>query len=194
MHEPVRRGAELGLAHPQTRVDRGTPRGGEVTSEAPDGLGGYAGAALGVLGCHLAHELLHRIESVDVGLGPARTGEALRDDDVRHGREEEGIGAGLDEDMLIGDVGRLGAPRVDNDEPATPLSQALESPLDVGGRHDRAVGDQRVATDDEQEVGAIDVGHGEQQGRAEEQVRQQVLGLLVHTRRGVAIARAQRLE
>ena len=194
MHQPVRRGAELRLAHTETRVDRGTPRSGELTGQSADGLGRHPGAALGVLGCHLAHELLHRSEPVDVRLGPTRMREAFRDDDVRHGREEEGVGAGLDEDMLIGDVGGLGASRVDDDEPAASLAQALESALDVGRGHDRAVGDERVATDDEQEVGAIDVGHREQQGRAEEQVRQQVLGLLVDTRRGVAIAGAQRLE
>ena len=191
MHEPVRRGAELGLANPESCVDSGSSRGGELAREPADGVSGYAGAAFGVLGGDLAHERRHRVDAVDIGVGTAGVGQSLLDDDVRHRREQEGIGARPDEDVLIGDIGGLGATRIHDHETATALPQPLQSTLDVRSGHDRAVGHERVAADHEEEVGAVDIGHRQEQRRAEEQVRQQVLRLLVDARGGIAIAGAE---
>ena len=62
---------------------------------------------------HLGH-------AVDVGRGVTEAHQTLLDHDVDERGEQPHVGARADEEMLVGGVGGLGAPRVDDDDPAAP--------------------------------------------------------------------------
>ena len=192
--EPVGSGAELGLAHAEPRIDRAAPRRREVAGQAADRLGRHTGAHFRHLGRDLPHHVGHDTEAVHERLGTPRSRKALLDEDVRHRGEQEDIGPRTDEDVLISRVRGLGAAGVHHDQSSAPLAQLLEPPLDVGRRHDRSIGDERIATHHEEEVRAVDVGHRQQERRPEEQVREEMLRLLVDTGGRVAIARPDRRE
>jgi hypothetical protein len=84
--------------------------------------------------------------------------------------------------MQIGDRRGLRPPRIHDDEHAAPLPVGAQARAHVGSRHQAAVGDQRVCAENEEEVGAVDVGNGEEPGIAVHQATAHVLRELVHGR------------
>ena len=194
VHEPVGTRAVDRLAHPEPRVHRCSARPREVAGQLPDDVGRHPGRLAHGLGREGRDHRLDGRKAVDIVERASGSRQALGNDHVGHGREQERVGARADEVVGIGDARCLRAARVDDHDPSASFANALEASLDVGRGHDRSVGYQRIAADDEQEVGAIDVGHRQQQRRAEEQITQQMLRLLVDAGRGVALARAQRLQ
>ena len=90
---------------------------------------------------------------------------------VQDGEQEQSIGAGPDEEMLVGQGRRLGPSRVDHDQLATALSQLLVATFDPGSGHDAAIGRQRVGSDDDHELGALQIRDGKEQLVAEHEVR-----------------------
>ena len=77
--------------------------------------------------------------------------EAFGEDDVHHGQGEQGIGAGVDGEVLVGECGGAGAVGVDDDE-ACPLTASL---LDEGPEVDVVAVDVGAPGDDEAGVGEI---------------------------------------
>src|SRR5690606_41824804 len=69
------------------------------------------------------------------------------------------VAAWIDEVVLVGHGGRFRAPRVDHHQLAASLTQGLEPCADARGRHQAAVGGQRVAAEDEHEAGARSEEH-----------------------------------
>ena len=57
------------------------------------------------------------------------------------------------------------APRVDDDDPAAALADRAQPPAHVGRGHQAAVRDERVGAEDQQVVGAVDVGHRDAERR-----------------------------
>ena len=90
--------------------------------------------------------------------------------------------------VAVGQRGGLGASRVHHHQPAAALPQLLEAPLEARRGHHAAVRDDRVGAEDQQVVGAIDVGHRQQQLVAEHQGRRNVVRQLIDRGRRVAVA------
>ena len=117
--------------------------------------------------------------------------EVLAQQHVHQRQQQRGVAAGPDEQVLVGDLRRLGAAWVDHDHPAAPLVQRTHPVREVGHGHEGPVGGHRVGTDDEEEVGAVDVGHREQQLVAEHLPGQELVRDLVHRRGAEPVAGAQ---
>lgn len=93
---------------------------------------------------------------------------------------QEGIGAGADEQVLIGEIGGLGATGIYQHHLAPARADGLE-PLPNGGRrHDAAVGRRGVGAEDQHEIGAIDVGDGQKELVAEHRERHEHVREVVH--------------
>ncbi len=96
--------------------------------------------------------------------------------------------------MAVGQPRGLGAARVDHHQGAAAPAQLGQPPLDARRGHQAAVGGHRVGAQHQQEVGAVDVGHRQQQLMAEHLERRQVVRQLVDRGGRVAVAGAQRAQ
>jgi hypothetical protein len=96
--------------------------------------------------------------------------------------------------VLAGALGGLAAARVDGDDLAAAALDLLEPPLHVRRGHQAAVGDQRVAAQDEQVLRAIDVRDRDGQAAAEHEGGAHHLGQLVGRAGAVALAGAERAD
>jgi hypothetical protein len=74
-------------------------------------------------------------------------------------QQQQRVGPRADEVVLVGLAGGARAPRVDDDDLAAAGADRPQPPAHVGRREQAAVGGQGVGAEDEQVVGAIDVGH-----------------------------------
>lgn len=111
-------------------------------------------------------------------------GELLLEEYVGERGEQEGVGAGADGDMPVGEAGGPGAAGVDDREGAAATTQRLEPAGEVGGRAEAAVGFERVGAEEQQMVGAVDVRHRDGVRVTEEQSAGDVFGHLVEGARG----------
>ena len=124
----------------------------------------------------------------------AEVGEVLGEQHLGHGHQEVGVGAGADRHPLVGVVGGLGATRVDDDDlPAAGLD-GLEAPGEVGRGAEAAVRRVGVGAEDQQVVGAIEVGHRDEQRVAVEVAARHVLGHLVDGGGREHVGGAERLD
>ena len=88
----------------------------------------------------------------------------------------------------------LRAPRIDDDDPAAAGGDRVQLVLDPRSAHHAAVRDQRVGADDQQQVGAREVGDRHLEGRAVEEVAGREAVADVLRRGGVEVRRAERVE
>ena len=124
----------------------------------------------------------------------ARVGQVLVEQRVHEREEQQRVGARADEVVLVGLARGARAPRVDDDDLAAARADRAQAPAHVGRREQAAVGGQRVGAEDEQVIGAVDVGHGDRRPAAEHERRGHLLGVLVDGAGAVEVARLQRLE
>ena len=96
--------------------------------------------------------------------------------------------------MLVGLLGGAAAAGVDHHDLAAPSLDGLDPTREVGGGAQRAVGLPRVGAQHEQVVGAVEVGHGDEERVAEHEAARHVLGHLVDRAGGVEVAAAERLD
>ena len=95
--------------------------------------------------------------------------EALGEDHLQQRQAQPGVGVGVDRQVLEGPR-RLRAARVDDDDPAAAVADRVQLVLDPRRGHHAAVRDQRVGADDQQEVGAGEVGDRDLERRAVEEL------------------------
>ncbi len=96
--------------------------------------------------------------------------------------------------VQVGELGGLGAARIDHHQAPAALLQVLEPVRDVRRRHDAAVRHHRVAAHAQEKLRAIDVRHREQHLVAEHLERREHVGKLIDGRGRVTAACAQRLD
>src|SRR5690606_19831183 len=114
--EPAGQCAVRDGAAADAAVDGGGGGGGEFAGEGANGLRvDVAGGGDG-LGCEVAECGGEFVESLDVRRPLAGTGEALLEQGVGHRREEQGVGAGADGEVAVGEAGGAGAAGVDDGE------------------------------------------------------------------------------
>ena len=128
-----------------------------------------------------------RLETRDVVGQSAELDQSLRDDDVDEGEEQERVGAGPDRVVLVRDLGGARAARVDHDDLAPTRPDSLEPASDVRGGHQRSVGHQRIRTEHEEVLGAVEVRDRDGHGVAEQITRGEVLWQLVDASGGVDV-------
>ncbi|GAA3506479.1 hypothetical protein GCM10019016_135940 [Streptomyces prasinosporus] len=169
---------------------RGGGRGEFAGEGADDGRVDVTGA-----GRRFGGEAVQRrrecVEPLEVGRQVSRVDESLVEQDVRHRREQQGVGAGADGDVPVGEAGGAGAARVDDGEGAAAGLQRPEPAREVRGGAQAAVGLQGVGADQQQVVGAVQVGHRDRVRVAEEQSAGDVLGHLVDRGGGEQAAGAE---
>ncbi len=113
---------------------------------------------------------------------------------MHDGEQQGGVGAGTGSDVAIGEFGGAGAGRVDDDEPAAALAQGAQLAGEVGGGGQTTVGHKGIRADDDEVVGAVEVGHGEGDRAAEHVAQRDVLGHLVERARAEHLAGAERAD
>ena len=139
-------------------------------------------------GVNARDRVTHPVDAVDVG---RRAGEVAREQ-LAHDREEDRrVRAGTDEVVLVGDLRGLGPARVEHDESPTARGELASAPREVRNGPQGAVRGHRVVADEHEEVGAVDVGHREEELVAVERPGDDLVGQLVDRRRGEAVPRAQ---
>ena len=149
-------------AEPHAAVAGRASRGREAGRQSAYRGRGDPGPLRHSLGWERPDEGGQRVESLDAPGQPAEVRPPLGEDDVQQGREQQGVGARPDGEMLVGRRGSLRAARVDDDHAAAPGPDGGEAPPNVGRAHQAAVGDQGIRAEDEEEVGPVDVRHRNQ--------------------------------
>jgi hypothetical protein len=182
--EPAAERAVRDGAAADAAVDGGGRRGGEFAGESAGHVGVHVTGRGDRLGGEVPYGLAQFVDAFEVPGQLAGVGEALLEQDVRHRREEECVGAGADRDVPVGEFGGAGAARVDHGEGAAAGLERLEPAGEVGGGAQTPVGLQGVGADEEQMAGVVQVRHGDRVGVAEEQSAGDVLGHLVDRGRG----------
>ena len=158
-------------AHPA--VDRRALGRGQLARHPPD-LGRLDPArARHLLRRELAHERAHLVEPVGVLGEAARRLEPLLDERARHRREQQRVSARADEVMLVRQLRRPRATRIDHHDLPAALADAAQAPAHVRRGEQAAVRHERV--------------------RAEHQhvARRHLLRHLIHGRRRVQVVRAR---
>ncbi len=177
--QPAGERAVLDGAAADPPVDGGGGRGRQIAGEGAD-VGGREVAG----GCHgLRSETPERLgefpEAEDLFREHSGGGDPLGEQGVGEGGQQQGVAAGARREVAVGEAGGAGAARVDDDEGAAAGPQRLEPAREVGGGAQRAVGLDRVRADEQQEVGAVEVGDRDGEGIPEEEPAGDVLGHLV---------------
>ncbi len=167
------------------------PGRGQLAGEAAYVVGRDAAEPLGQLRGERLDEVAHHVDPVDVRRGP---GEPLLEQGAHHRQHDDGVRARPHEQVLVGDLGGLGAARVDHDHPAAAGLERAQPVREVGHGHQRAVGGHRVGAEDQEVRRAVDVGDRQQELVAVELPGDQLVRDLVDRRGAEAVARAQRLH
>ena len=118
------------------------------------------------------------IEMIQRQLG-IRFHQSFRVDHVQHRHQQCGVGAGPDEVMLGRNLGGLGAAWIDHYHFATARLDRFQSFRHIGHRHHAAVGSDRIATENQEVIGVVDIGDRDQELMAEHQQRGQLLRQLI---------------
>jgi hypothetical protein len=92
------------------------------------------------------------------------------DERLHHGDEKRCISSGTDCNPFIGLTRRFGAPRIDHDDAAAPLTYGAKSSADVGRRHQAAIRDPGIGADAKKILRPVDIGHGDHERGAVEKV------------------------
>ena len=116
--QPAGEGAELDGAAADAAVDGGGGRGGQLAGERADLAGVHVAGGGDGLGREVPHGCPEFVDALDVRGQRAEVDEALLEEDVRHGGEQQRVGAGPDGDVPVGELGGAGAARVDDGERA----------------------------------------------------------------------------
>ena len=96
--------------------------------------------------------------------------------------------------MEIGALGRSRSSRVDDDDAPAAATDRIEPAGPVGRGREAAVRLERVGAEQQQEVGAVDVGHRDRERMAEDEPAGDVLRHLVDGRGRVDVPRSERLD
>ncbi len=120
--------------------------------------------------------------------------QVLVEEHVHDGEHQCGVGARAGGEVVVGEFGGAGAGGVDHDEPAAALAQRPQLARKVGGGGQTAVGHKGIRADDDEVVGAVEVGHGERDRAAEHQAERDVLGHLVQRARAEHLTGAERAD
>ena len=118
--EPGGQGAELGGGGADPPVDAGGRGGGQLAGQPADGVGRDAGGRLDGLRGERRGQPEHVVEPAQPGPGRARVDQPLGGQHVEDGEEQEGVAAGPDGDVLVGQFGGAGPPGVDHHHPPAP--------------------------------------------------------------------------
>ncbi|MNP15877.1 hypothetical protein D3C76_1082490 [compost metagenome] len=125
-------------------------------------------------GTETCHGFAYLIQTVHRQMTVA--GQAFGEQGIEQTEQKRRIATGTHEQMLVGDRRRFAATRVDHHHFAAPGLDRLQAFFHIRHGHDAAVGGQRVAAEDQHEVGVIDVRYWQQQTVAVHQVTGQVMG------------------
>lgn len=167
--QPAGEAAEFLIAQPDSAVDDGPRRGGELARQVSDPGRVDAAGGRDALGRPVVDNAAEPVEPVEEGLEVAGADQALVEQDVRHGEQQCGVGARVDREPFVGPRRGRGADRIDHDDLAA-LADLVDQADDVGGRHHRALRGGRVGAHDDEHVGALEVGDGEAPPAAVHQV------------------------
>jgi len=186
LHQPMAQRAECLGRNAHAPVTHGPVRRGKIPRQLADLLGRQRALAAHGLSGKPGDCAAHVVQAVDWQV--TGTGQVFGKQRVEQSEQQRGVATGPYKQVLIGNRRRLAAPRVDHHHFAAPGLDGLEALLHVGHGHDAAVGRQRVAAEDQHEVGVVDIRNRQQQAMAVHQVAAEVMRQLVDRRRGKPVA------
>ena len=109
----------------------------------------------------------------------AVAGQAFAEQRIEHAEQQRRIAARANEYMLIGHRCGFAAPRIDHHHFAATCLNSLQALLDIRHGHDAAVGRQRIAAENQHEIGVVDVRDRQQQTVAVHQIAAEVMRQLI---------------
>ena len=121
-------------------------------------------------------------------------GQAFSEQGIEQPEQQRRIATRAHEQMLIGNRRRFAAARIDHHHFAAPGLNRLQAFFHIRHGHDAAVGGQRIAAQDQHEIGVIDVRNRQQQTVAVHQMAGQVMRQLVDRRRGKPVTGFQQAQ
>ena len=189
LHQPMAQRTERLGRHAHAAITDSLISAGEVPGQLANLLGRHRTLAAHGLGIEAGNGPAHLVQAFHRQMAVAC--QPLGEQSVEHPKQQRRIAAGAYEHVLVRDGCRLAAPRVDHHHFSAPRLDGLEAFLHIGHGHDAAIGSQRVAAENQHEVGLVDIGYGQQQAVAVHQVTGEVMRQLVYRGRGKTIARLQ---
>lgn len=180
--EPGRHGAERLGGGPDAAVgDRRVGRG-EGPSHASDLIDLPPDPVRDPFRGPVGDQVRDRVEAIGERRQAAKVDQVLVHQHVHHRQQQQDVVRRPDRVVFVGPLGRCGAPRVDHHHPAASGTQFAQAVLDAAGRHQAAVGLQRVGPQDKEVVRAFHVRDREQQLVPEHVVLHELVGQLVDRR------------
>jgi hypothetical protein len=164
-------------------VHRCRRRGGELAGEVTDLVGGHAAMDGDGLRREIGGKGADLVDTLDVGGHSPEIDEGFVEQHMHDGQQQRSIGAWAGSEVTVGEFGRAGAGRVDDDEPTAPLAQRPQLAWKVRGGRQTAIGDKGIRANDDQVVSAVKIGNRESDGAAEHETEGDVLGHLVQRAR-----------
>ncbi len=177
-----------------TAVDGGSWGGGELAGEGTDVIGVDITRATHGLRGEVPHGGAELFDPIHMRGQRPQFHEVFVEEDVGHRGEQQGVAAGPDRDVAVGELGGAGAARVDDGEGAAAGLEGLELAGEVGGGAQTPVGLKGVGADEEQMVGVVEIRDRDRVGVAVEQTAGDVFGHLVDRGRGEDAAGAEGAE
>ena len=189
--QPGRHTAELLHRHAHTPVGHGARRGGKVARECAHHVGIHADRRGHALRREPCRELAQLRDAISERLKSPRLREPFGEHHLQQRQQQQRITARPDEVMRVGQRGRFGTSRIDHHNASAARPYRRESIGDAGRRHEAAVRHRRIGAEDQQMVGAVQIGDRDQQRMTEHHHRRDVRGQLVDRGRRVAVLRLE---
>ena len=173
LHQPMAQRTERLGRDAHAAITDSLVSAGEIPGQLANLLGRHRTLAAHGLGIEAGNGLAHFVQAFHRQMAIAC--QPFGEQSVEHPKQQRRIAAGAYEHVLVRDGCRLAAPRVDHHHFTAPRLDGLEAFFHVGHGHDAAIGGQRVAAEDQHEIGLVDVGDGQQQAVAVHQVTGEVM-------------------
>ena len=180
--QPCGRAAEVLRAGAEASVDQGGCDLHEGARQVFDVCSGDASDGCCALDGKRCQSEPQRSDTIGEPRQPTEAGAFVIENQPRYRRQQRRIGAGLNEQVLIGVCRGFRFTRVNNDEAPSPLLQITQSPLHARSAHETAIRRQRVGADDDKQTTAIDIWNRNEQLVAEHLQRSEHVGQLVQRR------------
>ena len=157
LHEPRGKRAVTLRAQPDPAVTGRAFGPGELRRKAARRLRADTGLKGNPLWRELTHQRCQRVEVLDATFETAGVDHSLRKHHMQHRGEQERVGSRPNRDMLVGCLGRLGPPRIDDNHTSPAIADRTKTTPHVRSRHQAAIRHDRVGAEDEEEICPIEI-------------------------------------
>ena len=157
LHQPRRKRAMTLRAQPDPAVTSRAFGPGELRRKAARRLRADTGSRGNQFWREFPHQRCQRVEVLDATFETTGVDRSLRKHHMQHRGEQERVGSRPNRDMLVGRLGCLGPPRIDDNHASPAIADRAKTTPHVRSRHQAAIRHDRVGAEDEEEICAVEI-------------------------------------